>query len=65
VVRERGQGTGGSVEDGEVLSGDITELLDLLGREGGVEVHVEMGVADESDGFVCVVGRPRYEIFFR
>ena len=65
MIRERGQGTGGSVEHGEVLGGDVAELLDLLGRESGVDVHVEMGVAGESNGFVGVVGRPRDQVFFR
>jgi hypothetical protein len=47
------------------LGGDVAKLLDVVGGEGGVDVHVEMGVASETDGFISIVGRPFDQIFFR
>jgi hypothetical protein len=42
----------------------VAELLNLVSRESGVDVHVEMGVAGEPDGFVGIVGHPFNQILF-
>ncbi len=65
VIRESGQGALGCVEDGLEMGVDPLELCLLFGREGRVDVDVQMGVRDGADGFGSVVGGPFIQVLLR
>ncbi len=62
MIRESGQGALGGVEDRLELFINRLNLFLLFGREGRINVDVEVRVGDGADGFGGVVLGPLIQI---
>ncbi len=65
MIRESGQGALGGVEDRLELGVNRRDLCLLFGREGRVDVDVQVRVRDVADGFGSVVGGSFIQVLLR